>query len=90
VTLTVVGVETATCGCSWEFRFMTSDCTAVCRMDGCSAPMEYRLLSEARDVRSIPWSVIIIGAGLIGALRSTTLPLGCTWPCPPTIDEPVL
>lgn len=58
-------------------------------MDGCSAPTEYLLVSEARDVRSIPWSVIIIGAGLIGALRSTTLPLGCIWPCPTTIDEPV-
>lgn len=73
VTLTVVGVDTDTCGCSCAFRFMISGCTAVCRTDGCSAPKEYFLESVAKDVRSIPCSVIIIGADLIGALRSTIL-----------------
>lgn len=76
VMLTVVGVDKDTCGCSCAFRFIIRGCTAVCLPDDCSAPKEYLLVSEARDVRSIPWSVIIIGAGLAGALRSTTLVLG--------------
>ena len=85
VTLTVVGVVV-----SWVFKFIISGCTIVeCLLP--SDPPWYFLLSVAKEVRSIPWSVMIIGAGLVAVLRSTTLPPWIIWPCstlevPGTVD----
>lgn len=88
VMLTVVGVDVATWGCSWAFRFMMSGCTVVeWRLGLSSDPRENLRLSVAMEVRSMPLSVMITGYGLVAIRKSTTLPLGSLGPCS-TLEVP--